>query len=412
MLLLQRRDFSGPDAVRALERSLRDRIARLPGGVLQLARMAEIDQRARRPASRKAVHTFAAVCLVVYALEYADPFVVPAGSFIPSMVAQGEIWRLATAHFLHDPLLFPLHLGLNLACILIIGLRVERVLGSLRAVVVMGASGLGAMLFCAFAGYPEVIGASGVAAGLAGALLCLEIHGSRRLPAAWRIPRRLFVAALMLQATLDLFVPFIAGAAHLGGFVAGYAVTRIWVRDALLDVPATGVAWAAGTALVGAVVLALLAASPLARHDASAIELHALRLIHGGAVSIIHDNQVAWLLATEVEPSRVRLQAAEALAQRAVERSGRGDPDLLDTLAEVRFAAGNIAGALAIIDEAIDLARGEVYFQEQRRRFTGERAADDRPAPPQLPWSLRARMPGGSDRDSPLIDPYAPGITI
>ena len=112
------------------------------------------------------------------------------GSFSPELVAADEWWRVVTANFLHDTTLFPLHIGLNLLCIGVIGLLVERVLRPLRTAVVMGAAALGSSIGCVIAGYPSTIGASGVAAGLAGALLCIELHGSRRLPATWRVPRR------------------------------------------------------------------------------------------------------------------------------------------------------------------------------------------------------------------------------
>jgi hypothetical protein len=65
--------------------------------------------------------------------------------------------------------------------------------------------------------------------------------------------------------------------------------------------------------------------------------------------------------------------------------SRRSDPNILDTLAEIYFAQGRADEALDVIDEAIVLAPGEPYFEEQRRRFTGERAADDRPEAPEPP---------------------------
>ena len=60
----------------------------------------------------------------------------------------------------------------------------------------------------------------------------------------------------------------------------------------------------------------------------------------------------------------------------------RADPHLLDTLAEVHFAAGRRDRALAAIDEAIALAPKEPYYEEQRRRFEGLRSPGDRPAGP------------------------------
>ena len=82
------------------------------------------------------------------------------------------------------------------------------------------------------------------------------------------------------------------------------------------------------------------------------------------------------------------------------------DPVILDTLAEVLFTAGDRSGAIQVIDEALVLTAGERYFREQRRRFTGDRAADDRPAPPTLPWSMRKQF---IERFSRSFDP---GVAI
>jgi hypothetical protein len=48
----------------------------------------------------------------------------------------------------------------------------------------------------------------------------------------------------------------------------------------------------------------------------------------------------------------------------------------------VQFQSGDDEAAVETIDEAIALAPGIPYFEEQRRRFTGERDRNDRPAPP------------------------------
>lgn len=411
-IVLRRREFAGEAAMRAFERALRDRIARLPGGDARIARMAELDQLARRRGPRRAVYGFIAACVLVFAVQWQDPFSTHLGSFMPVLVADGELWRIVTANFLHDLVIFPIHLGLNLLCIAVVGLLVERVLGSWRTVVVMGFSAGGAMLGCALAGYTSTVGASGVAAGLVGALLCIELNGSRRLPVVWRIPRRIFFGALIAQAALDYFVPFIAGAAHLGGFLAGYAVTRLLVADSLLRRPVGPLARAAaGVALAGVVASAIAIAPLLVRHQA-ALERHALRLLQSAGGSAIDDNDVAWILVTETEPSEVGVQVAAALAERAVAETGRRDPNLLDTLAEVLFVAGDVAGAVMVIDEAIELSGGERYFVEQRRRFVGERDPDDRPEPPTAPLRERGRRDPPGDR--PLNEEPAPdpGVII
>ena len=74
------------------------------------------------------------------------------------------------------------HLTISLS-ILGLALVAERPLGPIRCSLVMGASGLGAMVACALAGYSDVVGASGIVFGLLGATLCLELHFADRLPA-------------------------------------------------------------------------------------------------------------------------------------------------------------------------------------------------------------------------------------
>jgi hypothetical protein len=94
------------------------------------------------------------------------------------------------------------------------------------------------------------------------------------------------------------------------------------------------------------------------------------------------------------------------LAERAVEQTGRGDPNILDTLAEAYFVAGHRESAIATIDEAIFLAPGIEYFREQRRRFTGERESEDRPEPPGEFWQP------GPEPLPPLPPQEEPGIRV
>lgn len=410
-LVLRTRDFANAAAMQALADALRARIAQAPGGPLRMARMAELDEMARSRVSRRATYLFIGACLVAFGLQWGDPFAAHVGSFVPGLVGDGELWRIFTAHFLHDTGLFGFHLGLNLLCIWVIGPMVERVLGSWRTVVVMGLGALGSVYGCVLAGYEATLGASGVAAGLVGALLCIELNGSRRLPVWWRVPRRIFIAALLVQAGLDYFVPFIAGAAHLGGFVAGYLITRLFVSNALLGRPVGLATRATAATLVLAVAASVASVGPLLRRDGSALEQHALRVLHAQGGSAGNDNTVAWVLVTESQPSEIGVQLAAALAERAVAQTRRRNPDLLDTLAEVLFVLGDLPGALIAIDEAIELSGGERYFVEQRRRFLGERDPDDRPAPPNRPW--RGRPRGVPDPATPLPDqPPDDGVFI
>ena len=81
------------------------------------------------------------------------------------------------------------------------------------------------------------------------------------------------------------------------------------------------------------------------------------------------------------------------MAERAADRTGWRNPDVLDTLAEALFVVGDRWSALRVIDQAIAMSGGADYFIQQRRRFTGERDANDRPDPPSAPSPRRENRP-------------------
>jgi membrane associated rhomboid family serine protease len=321
----------------------------------------------------------ALACVAAFALEvWLGPAVHHAGFFSAPLVLPGEPWRLLTANLLHAD---PVHLGFNVLGLLVLGGLVERTLGSARSVLVMGLSALGATLAGLAVGYDALVGASGIVAGFAGALLWLELRVPERLPASWRIPRGPFVAALCADAALPLVAPFIAGAAHLGGFLMGALAAALVTgaglrRDALPR---------AATVAVGLVLVASLVAVASAARllvGGAAWEGHAARLLRLDEAPTLVLNDAAWLIATGRAPTPKALAEARELAERAVRDTHRQDPNLLDTLAEVQFQIGETDSALDTIDEAIALRPDEPYFREQRRRFTGERAEHDRPDPP------------------------------
>ena len=122
-----------------------------------------------------------------------------------------------------------------------------------------------------------------------------------------------------------------------------------------------------------AAALSLAALTPLLTRDADALDRYARHLLQLPDLSPGRYNDLAWRMVTESDPRPDQLAHALALAERAVDGTGRMDPDLLDTLAEVHFARGEPREAIEVIDEAIRLSPLDEYFREQRRRFTGDR---------------------------------------
>jgi rhomboid protease GluP len=403
-LVVRRSDFIHPRDPDELVQTVRWRLAEEPGGEAQLERMRAVADRALHPSPRRATYALVALCLALFALEFADPFTIQVGIFVPDLVGAGEWWRVTTANLLHSVSIVPLHLIFNVLCLLAFGLLVERPLGATRTFLVMAAGGAGAMTGSGIAGNPMVLGASGVVAGLVGAVLWLEFNEPERLPAWWRIPRRLFITALIIQGLLDLVLPGIAASAHLGGLIAGFVAMPFAAKGAL-EREAPSPEQRVVAAVVGLVTLASLAsAGQLLQRDAGALADHGRHLAALPNVGPGVLNDLAWRMVTESDPEAEDLAVATELAELAVAKTARRDPNILDTLAEVLFVAGDDEAAVAVIDEAILLAEGEVYFREQRRRFTGERAADDRPDPP-TNWVR-------PDLEVDEMYPDAPGISI
>ncbi|MDE0886057.1 MAG: rhomboid family intramembrane serine protease [Myxococcota bacterium] len=413
LVFLRQSQFESAEAFGQLDRELKKRVAAQPGGEAQLAGIARIDQRAKLRSRHWAIYGFLFLCVLAQFLQLNDPAIDRLGSLMPPLVSQGEVWRILISNFLHDTSLFPLHLALNAICIFSFGILVERSLGSAQTVVVMAISGVAAMWAASMAGHTEVIGGSGVAAGLVGATLCLEFNANRFLPVWSRIPRRLFIGALVAQGMVDIVIPFVAGAAHAGGFVAGYLVTRRMVdpeRGLRLSGPGTRRLAALAVLLLAISVFSML---PLVARDPEAMERHGIRVLQMQEAWPGLDNETAWRMLTESQPREAGVEVAVLLALRAAQGSFWRDPNVLDTLAESLFAAGDIPGAAQVIEEAIFLSRGHRYFMEQRDRFLGFRDPEDRPEPPEEGWwrqsSPGSEEPGSESEPSLPIEPAAPG---
>jgi membrane associated rhomboid family serine protease len=410
VVAIPRSYFRDPAAGDALVRSLIDRIAREPSGTVQLARMAEIEETLRQPSAPWVARFLWLACLAVFGLGiWLGPILSHAGFFGSKLATSGEPWRLFTANLLHAD---PIHLTLNVLGLALLGGLVERALGAARTVLVIGLSALGATLAGVVMGYDWMVGASGIVAGFFGALVWLELRLPERLPAQWRIPRRLLWIVLALQLILDFSLPFIAAAAHVGGFAAGMLAAALSAGPGLRREPlAPALAVASGLLVVIAAASVVSAARLVA--GGAAMEHHAARLLQLDDLQPQVLNDAAWLIATGRKPTSGALAHAAELAERAVRETERADPNLLDTLAEVEFQSGHRDEAVDTIDEAIALAPEVDYFREQRRRFRGERAADDRPEPP-IP-SL-APAPEREPRDEPMPSPFEdqdnPGVEI
>ena len=130
--------------------------------------------------------------------------------YAPS-VGQGEVWRILGSAFEHFG---PMHLFANMWMLLIIGLGIERVVGSknLAAIYLTSAVG-GAVGAIAFTPDTLVAGASGGVFGLLGAWAVLARF--------YRLSASGALVLIAINVGISLFVPGISLAGHLGGLVGG-----------------------------------------------------------------------------------------------------------------------------------------------------------------------------------------------
>jgi len=381
LVVLPRERFAAAGEDTRLAHALVRRIRRLPDGEVRLARMAELDVLGAREVRPFATLGLVALCALGLGLDWLlQPEVHLVGSFSPRLTQEGDLWRVVTGNLLHG---FFLHFALNVFGLYILGRMVERVFGSERTLCVMGGAALSAMGLSGWLAPEDVVGISGVVLGLAGALVWIEWRCRSELPAWWRFPRHLrhlLVIALTLDLGLGFVLPLIAGAAHFGGFIGGAAVAGLVTRRDLMARPGR-LTRVAGVSIVAITALAVGAAGlQLTRDDY--VAWHASRLGSLEGISPMELNNAAWFIAVDEEATEAQLTAALKLAERAVDETAAEQPNLIDTLAELQFQLERPDEAVATIDRAIVLDPEESYYREQRRRFTGERRADDRPPDP------------------------------
>jgi hypothetical protein len=272
---------------------------------------------------------------------------------------------------------------------------------------VLALAALGAMGASYFAGYQHALGASGLVAGLAGALLWLEFRAPDALPVGWRLPRRMFVGLVAFDTVALLGLPGIAHAAHAGGLLAGAAAAA---AVGPLPEPAGS---RRGLRVLNALALAalLLAGTAwlrsVAAPDVEAIARRGEALLAEAGTPPDLLNNEAWRIAISDAPSPGALDVARRMAERAAEATDWSAPAILDTLAEVHFQSGRADRARELASAAAALAPGDAYYREQLRRFAGERPAGDRPEGPSLETPPRRERPEPAGRPEP-----GPGLRV
>jgi len=164
-----------------------------------------------------------------------------------SVALRGEYWRLLTATVLHYGVL---HVAFNMFALYQLGPYLESLFGRVRFLAIYLVSGLGGPVAVLLLSNPliDAAGASGGIFGLFGAYAVAFRRLGRDIGG--------IVGIVVVNFSLGLFLPGISLAGHLGGLLAGIAVT---LPLAFLPARRPALQWAG----VGGVVAALAVATAL-----------------------------------------------------------------------------------------------------------------------------------------------------
>jgi membrane associated rhomboid family serine protease len=161
--------------------------------------------------------------LVIWLLQVIPGSTLTSTLFYAPLLTVIEPWRMITAGFVHSPDNF-WHILLNIYSIYIFGRVIEPMLGPVRFLVLYLVSIFGGSAMVLWLGEPvvPVVGASGAFFGLMGAyLIMLRAIGDNS---------GLLVGLIAVNLAFGFLVPGISWQGHLGGLLAGMAVTGVYAR--------------------------------------------------------------------------------------------------------------------------------------------------------------------------------------
>lgn len=367
-----------PGLVAELRHVVRERLAAQPGGDEHLRQMDHREAFGRAARARPARATWAIIGLIVAAYlvqSLSGSFEEPLGALrfganAPLLVAEGEYWRLFAANFLHAGFL---HLFLNGIAVLILGLTLERLVGSARYLLVyLGAALGGSTASTLVAQAPLSVGASTAVFGLLGAMAVIQLRFGYALPTGFRQPARWWATILILNGALTVLVPQIDVAAHAGGFVAGALLAALLVRGR--EVIETGSATPGVRALAVLASLGFgLALAMAARASLEPNDEARIRVLVEGSDDPVWLNQIAWFTAIDRGSSPVELEHARAAAARAVELAPE-EPAIADTLATTYHRLGQSERAARIELDIVRKVPDDPVYRSQLARFLAAHA--------------------------------------
>ncbi|GAB4286269.1 MAG: hypothetical protein Kow0081_4270 [Candidatus Dojkabacteria bacterium] len=170
--------------------------------------------------------------------EQTELSIVLFGAFSPILVELGMIWIMITSNFLHIGIF---HLVINMLALFQLGQLVETFYSSRKVLITYVLSGLTGSIFTylwALLTDEKIflsIGASGAIFGLLGLLVGGTLKSSR-YTAALPFSIQDFYPTIFLAIIISFF-PNINWMAHLGGFLAGFALSYVFKNSYLRVIP-------------------------------------------------------------------------------------------------------------------------------------------------------------------------------
>lgn len=201
------------------------------GAAASSATFGGITQKALEAVPFKAMRTtpyctyaLAVINAVVMLLMYLDGYphdsltALRFGALMPSLVLNGEYYRLITCTFVHFGVG---HFAMNAVGLVIFGTRVERYYGRVRFMILYFISGLSASVLSLVFTRGYAAGASGAIYGLVGAAYAYTRVSKRSMD---KLDAYLMLLYIGIGLAMGFAVPNIDNAGHIGGLLAGLAL--------------------------------------------------------------------------------------------------------------------------------------------------------------------------------------------
>ena len=161
--------------------------------------------------------------------QFSAEVLIKYGAKEPVLIAAGEVWRLFTPIFVHNGII---HFGFNIFALYVLAYQLEVLLKPRWFLFLYLISGISGNVASSVFSVALSVGASGALFGLLGSGLYIEqVVGNYIKRHTGSKPRRgMYTGMVVANIILGIIIPVIDNAAHIGGLVAGIAITMALMR--------------------------------------------------------------------------------------------------------------------------------------------------------------------------------------